>query len=158
MAAVGPLFVKVIGPDPGTPTVIGTLVAAFVTFWGVMGQIWALTLQGQEITSGGVQHTVVGFGWLVGVVSFLVGWRLLWQNIQLGVSEPQPALSNEEKAALILATVQNPAIDEPGKKAAYLGTRETGETDFGGSAPAQFTAVRQERGERLRGSPLSTWP
>ncbi len=52
-AAVGPVFLKVIGNDPTVPNVLGTLVAAFVTFAGAAAQICALTIQGRRLAAPG---------------------------------------------------------------------------------------------------------
>ncbi len=73
LVVIGPLFLKVIGPETSVPTVLGVLVAAFVTLGGALAQIVALVWQGGMLTAG---HTPA-FAVVI-VVGTLFGGVVLW--------------------------------------------------------------------------------
>lgn len=124
--AVGPLFLKVIGNDSTKPNVLGLLCAAFFTFIGAIGEVAALTMEASRLAPDHSQW-IDALGWFVGVVAFWTAATLLWRNILLGSTKPDPELSEEEKAALIIVKMQKPA-SVPREKAELLVMENQAET------------------------------
>ena len=106
---IGPLFVKVIGKDLAVPTVLGTLVAAFVTLFGTLGQVSVMTAQGWYLADRriGVQVAVVVVGTLVTgvVVWYAIAALRSYAKTALGFKAP-PLSDTLVGAANIAAAIR----------------------------------------------------
>jgi hypothetical protein len=85
--AIGPLLIKMIGKDMAVPTIGGMVLAAFVSLLGVIGQIAAVTWQGAELTSGGVELGVILLGLAIGGVVTIYAGKALWTYAEMGAKE-----------------------------------------------------------------------
>jgi hypothetical protein len=117
LVAIGPLIVKVIGDDLSKPTIGGTLVAAFVTLVGTIGQIAAVTWQGAELTSGGGRVGAIALGVAIGLVVLWYAADALLSYAKEGTKKPpqQPSETETMKAARVVATAIRESSAAPKK-------------------------------------------
>jgi hypothetical protein len=126
LVAIGPLFLKVIGPDTSVPTVLGVLVAAFVTLGGALAQIVALVWQGGVLTAGHMPAfaVVIVVGTLFGGVVLWYAVTELWRIILTGLTaagdplQPVPRSAwNQQAEFSAWQTSHAPVIRPSGKNA-----------------------------------------
>lgn len=111
--AVGPLLIKLIGSDMSKPTIKGMVVAGAVTLIGTQGQIVALTLQGEELTSGWPMTIgILALGTFFGSVVAIYAGRSLYDYAVLG-SKPAPRQSEMSAAASRVAKAIRELDDPP---------------------------------------------
>src|SRR5215470_3709060 len=84
LVGISPLFVKLIGDDLSLPTIGGTLIAAFVTIVGSVGQISTMTWQVTELASGWVKWVVIVLGATTGAVVVVYALKALWYYVLTG--------------------------------------------------------------------------
>lgn len=103
---LGPLIVKFIGHDLSYPTVLGTLLAGFVTLFGTLGQVTAMTWEVYAALSDShkVQLVIALMGAVVGGVVLLYAVQSLWFFVTNGVADDPAPPSDTLKAATIVAS------------------------------------------------------
>ena len=104
LVGISPLFVKWFGDDQSIPTVAGTLVAAFVTLVGAIGQISVVTWLGSELATGWVRWVILGAGVAIGAVVILYAKSALWYYIWTGAAVSLPTKPDVLEGAEVVAT------------------------------------------------------
>ena len=96
---ISPLVVKLFGEKLSVPTIGGTLLAAWVTLVGAVGQITAVTWQAAELVSRWWVHLgMVLLGVVVAALVLGYAWRALWHFIKAG-SEDLPSKRSDALVA-----------------------------------------------------------
>ena len=94
---------KWFGDDLSVPTVTGTLLAAFVTLVGAIGQISVVTWLGTELATGWVRWVILALGVAIGAVVLLYAKSALWYYIETGATVTPPTMPDVLKAAELVA-------------------------------------------------------
>lgn len=107
---LGPLIVKLCGPDLNVPTAGGTLLAALVTLVGSVGQIVAITWLTWDLEPGNdrLRAGIVAIGGTVGVVVLWYAAQALWYYLRTGAaSAPSKKPDALAAAELIVAAINS---------------------------------------------------
>lgn len=112
LVGLGPLLLKAIGEETGTPTVLGTVLAGMVALFGSFLQIGAVTLQAARLASGFLVPALSVAGLCVAGIVALYGARSLVGYLSKGTEETVVATPPEVRAAWIIAKAIRPEVQE----------------------------------------------